>query len=70
MKANMGQLAQICALVPQYGRRYPGCRLKIKNIEFNKDRITYDYLVDGKVIMHDIELYVQEFIDMLRRWVE
>lgn len=70
LQPNMGQLNQICALKPQFQRRFPGVHLKIRNLDFSTGRISYDYIFEGLVLSQDVEMYIEDFISMLRRWLE
>lgn len=66
---NTGKLVQIVALLPRFEHEY-NVELRIKNLVFYTNRITYDYISAGMVCANNVEMDIDDFIDMLRRWTD
>lgn len=66
---NTGKLVQIVALLPRFEHKYD-VELRIKNLIFYTNRITYDYISDGMVYANNVEMDIDDFIDILRRWTD
>ena len=62
------KLVQVCALLPEFHKKYPEAHITVKHVDFTGNRIRFDYN-DKKIfyshLRGDIEMDLDSFIDLL-----